>query len=65
MGSRDRREELIAEITARLRRVCQHMSDGDFAALVRDIARVTQKYEERAAPTWHDAPRDRESGRDR
>jgi hypothetical protein len=46
MGMSSRRnEELIAEISARLRRVCQHMTDEEFAAMVRDIARVTHKYE--------------------
>jgi hypothetical protein len=49
MSSR-RREDLVAEISARLRRVCRHMTDEEFAAMVRDIARVTHKYEGRVTP---------------
>jgi hypothetical protein len=42
-----RLEQLRTGISPRLRRVCAHLSDEQFAGLVDDIARVTLKYEER------------------
>jgi len=48
----EREDHLRAEISARLQRVCSHLSEDQFAELVRDIADVTLKYEMRsgAAP---------------
>jgi hypothetical protein len=62
--SSGRKEALIAEISARLRRVCQHMTDEQFAAMVRDIARITHKYEGSAAPTTAESALDRAPERD-
>jgi hypothetical protein len=42
-----RLEKLTADIGARLQMVCSHLSDAEFAQLVRDIASVTLKFEER------------------
>ncbi len=50
MGT-ERREELTAEITARLRRVCAYMTDAEFAIFAREVARITEKYETRATPS--------------
>ena len=50
MGT-ERREELTAEITARLRRVCAYMTDAEFAVFAQEVARITEKYETRATPT--------------
>ena len=38
-------DQLKGEISARLRRVCSHLTDEQFAALVDDIAHVTLRYE--------------------
>jgi hypothetical protein len=40
-------EKLTADIGARLQIVCSHLSEAEFAQLVRDIAGVTLKFEER------------------
>lgn len=40
-------QRLTADISARIRRVCAHMPDDEFAALVMDIARVRLRYEQR------------------
>ena len=42
-----RAEQLRGDIAARLRRVCAHLSDEQFAELVHRIADVTLRYEER------------------
>ena len=42
-----RLEQIRAHISPRLRRVCGHLSDEQFAELVDDIADVTLKYEEK------------------
>ena len=47
----ERRDELIREITARLRRVCAYMTDAEFAVFAQEVARVTEKYEQRATPS--------------
>ena len=39
-------EVLTADISARLRRVCVHLSNDEFAELVLDIARVRMRYDE-------------------
>ena len=39
-------DQLCAEISARIRRVCAHLSENQFEELVRDIAAVTLKYDE-------------------
>ena len=39
-------DRLRAEISARIRRVCAHLSEDQFDELVRDIATVTLKYDE-------------------
>jgi len=57
-----RKEELIAEVTARLRRVSDDMTDEEFAALARALADTTLAYARRpppAAPRHLDAPRER------
>jgi hypothetical protein len=41
-----RLDQLRAEISARIRRVCAHLSEDQFDELVRDIATVTLKYDE-------------------
>ena len=46
-GARDRFDELTLSIASRLRRVCEHLSEEDFANLVHEIASVTLRYEER------------------
>jgi len=43
---RERHERLVADLSARLRRACAHLSDEQFGALVRDIARVTVRFHE-------------------
>ncbi len=47
----ERREERIREITARLRRVCAYMTDAEFAVFAAEVARITEKYEQRATPS--------------
>jgi hypothetical protein len=42
----ERDERLVADLSARLRRACAHLSDEQFGALVRDIARVTVRFHE-------------------
>ena len=42
---------LAADIAARLRRVCGHLPEDEFSALVLGIARVTLRYEQRALST--------------
>ena len=42
-----RAQELKGQIGTRLRRVCSHLSDEQFAELVNDITAVTLKYDER------------------
>jgi hypothetical protein len=42
-------EQITADIATRLRRVCAHLSEDQFAALVREIADVKLRYEEREA----------------
>jgi len=39
-----RRAALVVEITARLRRVCQHLDDDEFARLVADIAETRLRF---------------------
>ena len=46
-----RAEQLKAEISSRLRGVCAHLSDDEFAALVDDIADVKLRYEMRPRPS--------------
>ena len=42
----ERLDQLRAEISARIRRVCGHLSEDQFDKLVRDIAAVTLKFDE-------------------
>jgi hypothetical protein len=42
-------EQLTADIATRLRRVCAHLPEDEFAALIREIADVKLRYEEREA----------------
>jgi hypothetical protein len=49
-----RREQLVAEIAARLRRVCPDMPEDHFAAMVQDMAAITLKYEGHATPTAYE-----------
>ncbi|MDP9176572.1 MAG: hypothetical protein M3O61_02730 [Gemmatimonadota bacterium] len=44
-------ERLERDIAARLRPVCGHLSPESFQELVRDIARVTLKYDPESPPT--------------
>ena len=46
MGARRiaRRDALVSEIAARLRHVCQHLSDDQFARLVSDIAETRIRF---------------------
>ena len=39
-------QQLAASIAARLRGVCSHLSDAEFAELVMDIARMKVRFEE-------------------
>ena len=50
MGT-ERQQELTVEITARLRRVCAHLTDAEFAVFAQEVARITEKYETRATPS--------------
>ena len=52
-------QRLTADISARLRRVCGHLSDDEFAELVLEIVRVRVQYEPRSfamprVPRKHD-----------
>lgn len=51
MHALDRRAQLLADIAARLRRVCPTMPAAQFDAMVEDIADVTLKFERRSTPT--------------
>ena len=44
-GRLARVQEVIADLTARLRAVCDNLPSEEFQALVRQIAEVTVKYE--------------------
>lgn len=63
-----RKRQLIADITGRLKRLCPHMTDDEFARMVNDIATMTMNYEGNATPTREerqrsaDAERHRKSG---
>jgi hypothetical protein len=46
-----RAEQLKAELSGRLRSVCAHLADDEFAALVDDIADVKLRYELRPRPS--------------
>jgi hypothetical protein len=39
-------ERVTADIAARLRRVCAHLPDDEFAQLVLDVAQVRMRYDE-------------------
>jgi hypothetical protein len=43
--------ELVADITRRLGPVCQHMPLGQFESMVRRMAEVEYKYEQRGSAT--------------
>ncbi len=60
-----RKDELIAQITARLKRVCVQMSDEAFAAMVEEMARLTMKYEGSATSTVAERARAMDAVRDR
>lgn len=49
--------EMVADISARLGRVCQGYSAEDFTDLVKQIARVRTKYDARRAETFFEAAR--------
>jgi hypothetical protein len=42
----EKREVLVAEISARLRHVCAHLSEAEFGNLVRDIAATRLRFSE-------------------
>jgi hypothetical protein len=53
----DRREDVVvAEITARLRRACDDMTDDAFAALVHTIAEAALRYEGSPPPVGFALP---------
>lgn len=43
-GREARREAYVAEISARLRHVCQHLGDEEFARLVIDMAETQLRF---------------------
>ena len=49
--------EMVADISARLGRVCQDYSAQDFTDLVRQIALIRAKYDARRAETFFEAAR--------
>ena len=49
--------ELVADISARLGRVCQDYSDEDFSDLVRQIASIRAKYDAMRAEWFVEAAR--------
>jgi hypothetical protein len=49
--------EMVADISARLGRVCQDYSAEDFSDLVRQIARIQTKYDAMRAETFFEAAR--------
>ncbi|MEJ7813182.1 MAG: hypothetical protein WKG32_22420 [Gemmatimonadaceae bacterium] len=58
-----RRDELIARISARLKRVCAHLSDDEFAKLVQRAADIQLKYEGQGAiPVRPSSAVDRRAG---
>ena len=57
----ERHEQLVADVAARLQRVCSHLSDDDFTRLVQDIARMAERFREIDADPrfWHAVEQDR------
>ena len=49
-------QQHIADIAARLRRVCAQLPDEEFSALVLDMARVRMRYEQRVTPLRPEPP---------
>jgi len=49
--------DMVADISARLGRVCQGYSDEDFSDLVRQIALVRAKYDAMRAESFFEAAR--------
>lgn len=49
-------KRLAADISARLRRVCAHLPEDEFSALVLDIARIRLRYEQRVFGHHADGP---------
>jgi len=49
-------QQHIADIAARLRRVCAQLPDEEFSALVLDIARVRMRHEQRVTPLRPEPP---------
>jgi len=56
-GADARADELRAEISARLRRVCAHLTEEQFSTLVDDITSVTIKYDDFGAISLRPRPR--------
>jgi hypothetical protein len=54
MPTPSRHEQLLDEISARLRRVCPDMPEEHFRERVHEVARITYKYEGRATPTLNE-----------
>lgn len=46
------RDAYAAELTVRLRRVCQHLSDEEFARLVADMAKTKLRFAAIEAASW-------------
>jgi hypothetical protein len=42
-----RRDQLVADVSSRLRNACAHMDDEEFRELVFDIVEMTLRFEER------------------
>jgi hypothetical protein len=51
-------DELVADIRARLGRICQDYSADEFNELVRQIAAIRAKYDALRAETFFDAARE-------
>ena len=47
-----KRDALMTEISARLRRVCQHLTDEEFGRLVADMADTKIRFAEIDATAW-------------
>ena len=60
-SGRTKRDSIIADLSARLARVCEHMTDEEFARLVVDMADTKLRFAVIDAGAWgrrsrHDGP---------
>ena len=65
LSHREPTDEMLADISARLGRVCQSYSADEFTELVRQIAAVQVKYDVMRAETFFDAVRELAADRKR